>query len=222
MNILNVFSIDFWISLLYCLPGILIGLSFHEFAHAYAAHKMGDDTALSLGRMTVNPLAHVDPIGMACMVLLGFGWAKPVPVNPNNFVGNRKKADIIVSLAGITMNFAIALITLFLVYFLVYIFKVTNDVVINILQCIISVNVCLMIFNLIPVPPLDGSHVLEDLLIPKVGIEPFLFIRKNSLIILIIVLMILNSTGLLDAAIFGVTNLLYKLFDLIFSAYIVI
>ncbi len=219
MNILNIFTLDFWIGLMYMLPGIIIGLSFHEFAHAFAAHKMGDDTALALGRMTVNPLAHIDVVGFICMVLLGFGWAKPVPVNPNNYKGNRKKADIIVSLAGITMNLIIAVIAMFLFFFLKHICNVTNDIILSILSCAVYINLCLMVFNLIPIPPLDGSHVLEDLLIPITGIQPFMFIRKYSMFILIGVLIVLNSSGILGTVCGFLVDSLYKLFALVFTAY---
>ena len=221
MNLFRIFEIDFWIGLLYCLPGMMIGLCFHEFAHAYAAHCMGDDTAKVMGRMTLNPAAHLDPIGTVCIIFLGFGWAKPVPVNPNNYKGNRKWADIVVSLAGITMNLIIAVVAMFLCYFLLYVCKVYNSVIYNILYNIVYINIGLMVFNLIPVSPLDGSHVLEDLLVPVVGAKPFYFMRQHSMIILIAVLLILNTTGVLGAVMGGLTSLLSKLFSLIFSGYIV-
>ncbi|MBQ9949613.1 MAG: site-2 protease family protein [Clostridia bacterium] len=215
----NIFTLDFWINILYSLPAIMIGLSFHEFAHAFAAHKMGDDTARNMGRMTLNPLAHFDPLGTVCILLLGFGWAKPVPVNPNNYRGNRRKADIIVSLAGITMNFAIAFVAMFLLYFLVYVLGMQNVVVSGVIMQIVYLNLGLMVFNLIPVPPLDGSHVLEDLLIPVVGAKPFYFLRQHSMILLIIVLMVLNTTGILGIVMQELAGLLMKLFDLVFSVY---
>ena len=85
------------------MPGILVGLSFHEWGHAYAAYKRGDPTARNLGRMRVNPLAHIDPLGFLSLLILGFGWAKPVPVSTRNFKSPRKD-ELIVSLAGITVN----------------------------------------------------------------------------------------------------------------------
>ena len=96
-------------SILYTLPAVLIALTFHEFAHAYVAYKNGDPTARNLGRMTLNPLAHLDVWGFVCMLLVGFGWAKPVPVNPNNY-RNYKKGELTVSLAGVTMNLIIGII----------------------------------------------------------------------------------------------------------------
>ena len=95
--------LSYIIDALYGLPCILVGLSFHEWGHAYAAYKRGDPTARNLGRMTVNPLAHIDPLGFLSLLILGFGWAKPVPVSTRNFKSPRKD-ELIVSLAGITVN----------------------------------------------------------------------------------------------------------------------
>lgn len=219
MNLFNIFSLGFWIDLLYSLPGMVVGLCFHEFGHAYAAHRMGDDTAKMMGRLTLNPAAHLDPIGTLCLVFLGFGWAKPVPVDPSNYRGNRKVADIIVSLAGITMNLIMAIFSMFLVYFLNLVCGMNNQVIKDILLNMTYINIALMVFNLIPVPPLDGSHVLEDLMVPVVGARPFYFIRQNSMIILLIVLFILNSTGILGYVTYGLAGLLGNLFALIFSGY---
>ena len=93
------------------LPGIIIAMSFHEFAHAYVAHKMGDDTANQMGRMTINPVSHIDPIGLVMLLVGGFGWAKPVPVNENNFY-RRKTGIFLVSLAGVAMNILIAILAI--------------------------------------------------------------------------------------------------------------
>lgn len=198
MNLFNIGNPQFWMELLYFLPGIIIALSFHEFAHAFAAHLVGDDTARNMGRMTLNPLAHLDLIGFISMIFLGFGWAKPVPVNPRNYKGSMRRADILVSLAGITMNFLLALFFTFLLYLLMITFKVTNDTVITMIICAVYSNLSLMVFNLIPIPPLDGSHVLEDLLIKHVGPKPFLFMRQYSMYLLLILLVILNVTGILS------------------------
>ena len=104
----DIFTIEFWISLLYVVPGFLFAISIHEFAHAYAAYKLGDPTARNLGRMTLNPFAHLDIVGTLLLIFVGFGFAKPVPVNPRNYKGNKSVADTIVSLAGITANFIVA------------------------------------------------------------------------------------------------------------------
>lgn len=97
--------------LLYRMPAILVALAFHEWAHAYAAYKLGDPTAYNLGRMTLNPLAHIDLIGLIMMMLVRFGWAKPVPVSTRNFKHPRRD-EMIVSLAGVAMNLVLAFVTM--------------------------------------------------------------------------------------------------------------
>lgn len=212
----SIFTLDFWMNTLYALPGILVGLSFHEWAHAYAAYKMGDPTAKNFGRMTVNPLAHFDPIGFISLLLLGFGWAKPVPINPRNYRHPRRD-DIIVSLAGITMNLIIAIFGTLLLYLCLFTFKLKSTVLINMIYSLITINLALMIFNLIPIPPLDGSHVVETLLIRKVGPKPFLFLRKYGFIILIVLLLVLNMTNILSTVIGFFMNALFSFFNLIFG-----
>ena len=156
---------------------VLITLSIHEFSHAYAAYKLGDNTAKSFGRLSLNPIKHLDPIGALCMVLFHFGWAKPVPINARNFK-NPKKGFAIVALAGPLSNLLLAFISAF-IYLLTY--SLLKDVAFtseflfsiakNALTFIFifhSVNVGLGIFNLIPVPPLDGSRLLNAFLPPKI------------------------------------------------------
>ena len=160
------------LGLLFSIPGVLIAITFHEFAHAWAADKLGDDTPRSEGRLSLNPSAHLDPIGSVLLLFAGFGWGKPVHVNPRNY--NRDismdKADAIVSVAGPIMNFILAII-LTLIYCLVWKFArvevMTSNVlyiIMQMLQFAISINIGLGIFNLIPLPPLDGSKVIKPIL----------------------------------------------------------
>ena len=217
MNLFNMGNPDFWIRMLYYLPGIIIALSFHEFAHAFVAHLVGDDTARNMGRMTVNPLAHLDPIGFISMILLGFGWAKPVPVTPRNYRGSKRRADIFVSLAGITMNLLLAILFLLLFYLLNLQFGGINSVANRMIYYAIVFNLSLMIFNLIPIHPLDGSHVLEDLLIRRTGPKPFMFMRQYSMYLLLGLLIVLNVTGILSTVLDYVLRGLNTLFSAVFG-----
>lgn len=141
----------------------LIALPIHEYAHGYIAYRMGDYTAERQGRLTLNPLAHFDPIGTIAIVLFGFGWAKPVPINPINFE-NPKKGMMISSLAGPLSNIGLAFIAMVLYkfsYIPVYLgasgaFLATVQ---TFLLLMISINITLGVFNLIPIPPLDGSRI---------------------------------------------------------------
>ena len=143
------------------LPAILLGLTFHEFAHGWVANRLGDRTARDLGRLTVNPLAHVDPVGLVLLFVAGFGWAKPVPINPNNFRGDIQRGILLVSLAGPATNMLMAVASA-VIWGAFAGFKLPyfNEIMYNLIQ----INVVLGIFNLIPIPPLDGSKILAGIL----------------------------------------------------------
>ncbi len=147
------------IQILYNLPAIILGLTMHEFLHAYVAVKLGDDTPKLQGRLTINPLSHLDPIGFLMIILIGFGWAKPVQVNLNN-LKNRKRSFLFVSLAGVFGNFIIALIAASILYFSRSAIA-NNTALANILHSFVNINLMLVALNLIPLPPLDGFNVLS-------------------------------------------------------------
>lgn len=143
------------------LPAIIIGLTFHEYAHGWVAKRLGDRTAEAHGRLTINPVAHLDPVGFILLLLAGFGWAKPVPVNPYNLRGDIKQGMLLVSLAGPATNFLLAVASAVLLG----LFGSMQIPYFNIImQYMIVINVVLAIFNLIPIPPLDGSKILAGLL----------------------------------------------------------
>lgn len=179
------FNFDF-MELLYRLPAVFIGFSFHEYGHALVAYMMGDNTAKNTGRLTLDPMAHVDPMGLLMLILFKFGWAKPVPINPSNFK-KRKQGITLVSLAGPFMNFLIAIVTL-LIYVLLF-FKlglesiVLNRVIIN----IYFINIGLGVFNLIPLPPLDGSKILAGILPSKVEYRFYKYEQYSYLLLLILI-----------------------------------
>jgi len=159
------------LELVLSIPAILIAITFHEFAHAWVADKLGDDTPRQQGRLSLNPIKHIDPFGMVLLLFAGFGWGKPVQINPNNF--NRKvsikQGNAYVSLAGPLMNFILALL-FSLIYGLVlkfggaFLYSTTGKVIQTVLMYTITMNVGLGVFNLIPLPPLDGSKILVAVL----------------------------------------------------------
>lgn len=155
---------------------VLIILSIHEFAHGYAAYKLGDNTAKNLGRLSLNPIKHLDPIGALSMILFHFGWAKPVPINPRNF-RNPKRDFALVALAGPLSNLVLAFLSAFLYLLLNAVFSkiyFTSEILLQVaynttlfVYIFHSVNLGLAVFNLIPVPPLDGSRLLNVFLPTK-------------------------------------------------------
>ena len=150
------------------LPGIVIGLSMHEFAHAAVAYKLGDPTPKMQGRVTINPLAHIDWLGFIALFLCGFGWGKPVQINQFNF-RNRRRDELFVALAGVVMNLIIAIlftIILKIVTMAVGSYGMASgmgQVIWYMLFYTIQINLVLMVFNLIPVPPLDGFNILAQI-----------------------------------------------------------
>jgi Zn-dependent protease len=171
-------------TLLIALPILIFSIVLHEVAHGWVALKQGDPTAAMLGRLTLNPIPHIDPIGSllvpAVLALMPggiiFGWAKPVPVNTRNF-RNYKKGDILVSLAGVVVNFLLAIAFTLVLVAVIWLQRTLPDMAAtwSILQQMahygIIINLVLALFNLLPIPPLDGSHVFYYLLPPRLGAQ---------------------------------------------------
>jgi Zn-dependent protease len=166
---------------------LLYSIIFHELAHGWVAYKMGDPTAKWLGRLTLNPLKHLDPFGSLMLLIVGFGWAKPVPINLENIPANkRRKGLILVSAAGITANIIFAFVALLL---LRLISPEHSGMVEQVLLLLAQINIILAAFNLIPIPPLDGSKILMGFAPESVNkvlyqIEPFGFIIVIGLLFL--------------------------------------
>lgn len=180
------------LGLLLTLPGVLLAMTFHEFAHAYAADKLGDDTPRMQGRLTLNPMAHIEPLGILMLMFVHIGWGKPVQVNPRNYDRRftMEQADSIVSVAGPLMNFFLSIV-LAVVYCAIIKFapvafylSTMGQVTLAIIFNAIIVNVGLGVFNLIPLPPLDGSKVF----LPVLPSKAKYWLRNNEHIFYIIFL----------------------------------
>ena len=251
--------------ILLALPGRMLALSMHEAAHAYVADRCGDPTARNLGRLTLNPLKHIDILGFLMLYIVGFGWAKPVPINPRNYKGDYRKCDLKVSLAGITMNLILFLAGAIVLYgvmgfalaslpqvseaamdlfgtderaFLTmadgfksafidrgdgyysywyvhelltyapyageFIQMLWGDVpyyLFEMLSYFVQINIVLAIFNLIPIPPLDGYHVLNDLVLRR-----SLYASSRAGQIGYVVMLVLLFSGVLSEALSFVTD----------------
>lgn len=208
------------LGLLYLLPGVLIAITFHEFAHAKAADILGDDTPRMEGRLSLNPLAHLDPVGSIMLLFAGFGWGKPVRVNPRNYnrTMSMEKADAIVSIAGPATNFILSIIFT-IIYFLLFKYLgnktgTSIEIIMRILEDVIIINVGLGVFNLIPLPPLDGSKVIKPLL--SFNAKQWFESNERIFYFIFIVLWITGIAGSIISPVIGlVYQGLFKLGNLI-------
>lgn len=139
---------------------VLFGITVHEFAHAWVAYKSGDSTAKYMGRLTLNPFAHLDPLGTLMLLIIGFGWGKPIPINPHNF--NKKSDELKVAFAGIVVNILVALILAIPIRLaLLHGIAIESSAGLSFLNFVVEINLILAAFNLLPIFPLDGSHLVE-------------------------------------------------------------
>ncbi len=234
--------VGFIIYMLYFAVAVLLTLMLHEIAHGYVAYRCGDPTAKMLGRLTLDPRKHLDPFGTISLVLLGFGWAKPVPVNPRNFHGNQRKADFLVSIAGVATNLTLFIVSTFLATlinpqlwrpevitanggameflsssgvgysillsgsgadFSQYMLHPWLMHVQRFLLLFSTMNLAIAVFNLIPIPPLDGFHVLNDLVL-----KGKLTMNHQFFQIAQIVLLVLVFSGVLISVLTAVTGVI--------------
>ncbi|QAT42455.1 site-2 protease family protein [Aminipila luticellarii] len=191
--------LDWLMRMALSLPAIVIGLSFHEFGHAIAAYKLGDMTPKYQGRVTLNPMAHMDPFGFLCLLIAGFGWGVPVQIDPRNFK-NPRRDELIVSVAGVAMNLLIAIaaagiLKLFYQFAASFIaMSYMGGIVQQILINIILINLVLMIFNLLPIPPLDGFGIITELF--NLRNTEFYYKIYDKGFLILMVLIIFNITDL--------------------------
>lgn len=212
------YGTDGIISLLLSIPAVLIAITVHEFGHAFTAYKLGDDTPLRQGRLSLNPLDHVDPLGLAMLLFAHIGWGKPVQIDPRNYNRNIsvEKADAIVSFAGPLMNFITAII-----FTLIYccIIKFANvsfylstfgTIIMTIIASTITMNIGLGVFNLIPLPPLDGSKIFLPIL--PYNAKQWFIEREQMFYIIFLIIWITGIAGRLISPIIGsMTDAILKL-----------
>ena len=212
MSLMSYSSFDL-LALLLTLPAVNLAITFHEYAHAYAADKLGDDTPRMQGRLNLNPMSHLDPVGFMLLMFAGFGWGRPVQINPRNFNRNVRmdKGEAIVSIAGPLMNFIIAIISAIIlgaIYMFApasFLMNTVGNVIYILLQELVVINIGLGVFNLIPLPPLDGSKIF-------INFMPYNWRRwiiEHSQIFYYIFLAIW-ITGLASVIIAPIINLLYS------------
>ena len=185
------------VSLLIRAAAVLLAISIHEMAHGYGAYLLGDKTAKSMGRLSLNPFRHLDPIGSLCLLFFGFGWAKPVVVNPYCF--KKPKRDMaLTALAGPVSNFLMALVALILLKLLsgttlFYYGNFVGEVIFSFLLNFVMLNIGLGVFNLLPIPPLDGSKIFLPLLPSRLYVDIMRYEHLGW-----IVLMVALGLGVLD------------------------
>ena len=202
---------DRWLNLIILIPVLLFSMMLHELAHGWVAYRMGDPTAKMHGRLSFNPIKHLDPVGSAMFVItylfsgFVFGWAKPIPVSPYYFK-NRQRGMAIVGIVGPLTNFALAIIFGLI---LNWVEPSTSSRVFTVLWLLFQINVVLGIFNLIPIPPLDGSRVLGAFL-PRNMYEKWVQVDRYGILLVVLLIVLFQGSffRILEGAIMGLAELL--------------
>ena len=218
------YGTDGLFDLVLSIPAVLIAITVHEFGHAFVAYKLGDDTPLRQGRLSLNPLDHIDPLGIAMLLFVHIGWGKPVQIDPRNYNRNIsvEKADAIVSFAGPLMNFITAIVVA-LIYCAIFkfagvAFLASNIgmIIMLILADCITMNIGLGVFNLIPLPPLDGSKIFLPIL--PYNAKTWFMQYEQVFYIIFLVIWITGIAGRLISPIIGqMTNWILSLAMTIFG-----
>ncbi len=189
-------------------PPFLLAITVHEFSHGYIAYRLGDSTARDMGRLTFNPIAHIDLFGLLALFFIGFGWAKPVPVNPHN-LANPRQDNLWISLAGPVSNFISAF--LFGLLYPILPDSGISAIILGMIFFGVWINLILTIFNLLPIPPLDGFHILEGLVSTDtyVALQP---LKRFGPMILLGLIIISSFTGL------GIFRMIFNPFLAVFGS----
>lgn len=196
------------------IPGLIIAMTAHEYSHARTAVAMGDDTPRREGRLTLDPIAHIDPVGLLMLFIARFGWAKPVMINPGNF-RNWRRGEILVAFAGPGANFLVAFLAMGMIAVFNRFDVLLSSGMLLVLQLIVMYNINFAIFNLLPIPPLDGSRILTVLL-PQEWAYKLAGLERYSLLILIVLLM----TNILGTILIPVQRGILILYQMVLSLFL--
>ena len=213
----SLFNLEYWIYMLMSLPAILFALSMHELAHGWVSYKLGDPTPKMQGRLTLNPMAHLDLVGTLFLIFLHFGWAKPVQINSKYY--KHPRTDIVlVSLAGVTMNFILAILSAAIFAGFEKYFGMPNlnspshlyDIFMMMIYYGVLINIGLGVFNLLPIPPLDGSKVLFSVL-PYRFYNFILKYEQYGMFILLILMVTNVLSAIMDPTMNFLLNFVFSL-----------
>ena len=192
--------------LLAAVIALLVGLTFHEFSHALVADELGDGRPRAMGRLTLNPIPHIDPIGAVMLLIAGFGWAKPVMVTPSA-LRNGVRSMWLVAAAGPVANFVVA-IGFAVIYRVLDLAGVEGGFLVSLVRNVVLLNVLLALFNFIPIPPLDGYNAVLSFLPPRTAMTVQRYAPYGILVLLLLIILPNSPLGLLFRAVAGITGVL--------------